>query len=398
MSEVICVIGQGYVGLPLALSFAEKDFVVLGLEVNLEKIKMLKAGLSPIEGVSNSKLEGLTTNRKYKATSDYSVVSNSDVIIICVPTPLDEHHKPDTSDLTSCIRSLSRYIQKGALLIIESTIAPGTIKNELIPLLEKESGLSIDNFDLAYSSERVDPLNKVWDLKNTPKVVAGLDSQSQTRAKNLYLNIVDTVIESSSIEAAETAKLLENSFRLINISLINEITIFCQIFGIDVSEVIRLASSKPYGFMPFYPGLGAGGHCIPVDPMYLAEKSREAGMPITMIETAEKVNRRMPAHFVELVESKFKGSKSKRILVIGVSYKPNVSDVRETPVEAVLNGLRAKGFEVFWHDDLVAHWNGEASTPISNNYDLAILATRHDYLDLSMLGDTPVMNTIGSVL
>ena len=393
MSQSICVIGQGYVGLPLALSFAEKSFQVFGLDADSNKVKNLKLGISPIEDISDFRLSELIKNHQYKATDNYADVHDSEVIIICVPTPLDHNHKPDLSYLFSCIKSFAKHIKKGSLLIIESTIAPGTIKKDVIPLFEQETGESIDNFDLAYSSERVDPLNKVWNLRNTPKIVAGLTKESQIRAKNLYLNVVDIVVESNSIEAAETAKLLENSFRLVNISLINEIAIFCRTFGIDVNEVIKLASTKPYGFMPFYPSLGAGGHCIPVDPIYLSEKSREFGIPLSMIEVADRVNRSIPLHFIELAESKLKDLNGRKILIVGVSYKPNVSDVRETPVEALLMGLREKGFEVFWHDDMVNEWLGEESSALSNNYDLAILATPHDYLDLSKLGDVPVLNT-----
>ena len=392
----ICVVGLGYVGLPLALSFAEYEYKVFGLDNNLEKVKSINLGQSQIEDVNSVRLSKVIKAGNFIATSDYGISKGANVVIICVPTPLNQNQEPDLSLLLSCISSLSKYISKGTLLIVESTVAPGTIKNDVIPLLEKESKIKIDNFDIAYSPERVDPLNQKWNLKNTPKIVAGLNEKARIRAKELYLSVVDNVIESNSLEAAETAKLLENSFRLVNISLINEISIFCWKYGIDVTEVVRLAATKPYGFMPFSSGLGAGGHCIPVDPLYLADKSRKVGISLNLIESAATINRNMPKHFIKVAEEKLGDLNGKRILVIGVSYKPNVADVRETPVESLIIGLKEKGSKVFWHDALVKDWRGEQSTPISDNFDLAILATPHDYLDLKMVGDVPILNTRGS--
>ena len=392
----ICVVGQGYVGLPLALSFAEYGYKVFGLDNNLEKVRRINLGQSQIEDVDDVRLSKAIKAGNFIATSDYGISKAANVIIICVPTPLNQNQKPDLSLLLSCVSSLSQYISRGTLLIVESTVAPGTIKNDVIPLLEKESKMKIDNFDIAYSPERVDPLNQKWNLKNTPKIVAGLDEKARIRAKELYLSIVDSVIESKSLEAAETAKLLENSFRLVNISLINEISIFCWKYGIDVTEVVRLAATKPYGFMPFSSGLGAGGHCIPVDPLYLADKSRELGISLNLIESASVINRNMPKHFIKVAEEKLGDLNGKRILVIGVSYKPNVADVRETPVEKLIIGLKEKGCKVFWNDELVKDWRSEQSTPLSDNFDLAILATPHDYLDLTKLGNTPILNTRGS--
>lgn len=392
----ICVIGQGYVGLPLALSFAEYGYKVFGIDNNLEKVRRINLGQSQIEDVNDLRLSKAIKTGNFIATSDYGISKDANVIIICVPTPLSQNQTPDLSLLLSCVSSLSEYISRGTLLIVESTVAPGTIKNDVIPLLERESKIKIDNFDIAYSPERVDPLNQKWNLKNTPKIVAGLTEKARIRAKELYLSIVDSVIESYSLEAAETAKLLENSFRLVNISLINEISIFCRKYGIDVTEVVRLAATKPYGFMPFFSGLGAGGHCIPVDPLYLADKSKEMGISLNLIETADVINRNMPKYFIKVAEEKLGDLNGKRILVIGVSYKPNVADVRETPVEKLIIGLKEKGCKVFWNDELVKDWRSEQSTPLSDNFDLAILATPHDYLDLTRLGNTPILNTRGS--
>lgn len=392
----LCVVGLGYVGLPLALSFSEYGYKVFGLDNDLEKVRSINLGHSHIEDVNNLRLSKAIKAGNFIASSDYGILKDASVIIVCVPTPLNQNQEPDLSLLLRCISSLSEYIAKGTLLIVESTVAPGTIKNDVIPLLEKESKIKIDNFDIAYSPERVDPLNQKWNLKNTPKIVAGLNEKSRIRAKELYLCVVDNVVESNSLEAAETAKLLENSYRLVNISLINEIAIFCWKYGIDVTEVVRLAATKPYGFMPFSSGLGAGGHCIPVDPLYLANKSREVGISLNLIESADVINRNMPKHFIKVAEEKLGDLDGKRILVIGVSYKSNVADVRETPVESLIIGLKEKGSKVFWNDELVKEWKGEKSTPLSDNFDLAILATPHDYLDLTMVGDVPILNTRGS--
>lgn len=397
MSIKICVIGQGYVGLPLALSFSENGYKVFGLDNNSGKVKSINLGYSHIEDVKDLRLSKAIKAGNFVATGDYGVLKDVNVIIVCVPTPLDRSQKPELSHLIDCIKSASEYISKGCLLIVESTVAPGTIKDTVIPLLEKESEIGIENFDIAYSPERVDPLNQIWNLKNTPKIVAGLTEKARIRAKNLYLTIIDNVVEANSLEAAETAKLLENSFRLVNISLINEISIFCREYGVDVTEVVRLAATKPYGFMPFNPGLGAGGHCIPVDPLYLAEKSQTLGISQNLINSADEINRNMPKYFIKIAQKLLNKLEGKRILVIGVSYKPNVADVRETPVESLIAGLKEKGSKVFWHDALVKNWKGEQSTPLGDNFDLVILATAHNYLDLKLVGDVPILNTQGSI-
>ncbi len=282
------------------------------------------------------------------------------------------------------------------LVIIESTIQPGTTRNVVVPLLEKESGLSRDQFLVAYSPERIDPMNKKFTIKNTPKLVAGLTPEAANKAKEFYSKFIEQVNICDSLEVAETAKLLENSFRLVNISFINELAIFCQKIGIEVNDVIKAASTKPYGFMPFYPSVGVGGHCIPVDPLYLAEAAREVGAPVRFIELADEINLRMPTYFVGRASEMLGGLKDKKVLVIGVSYKPNVADIRETPVEALISGLKKSGAVVSWHDDLVKSWNGESSVALGSGFDLAILATPHDYLDLSLLGSTPLLNTRGS--
>jgi UDP-N-acetyl-D-glucosamine dehydrogenase len=281
---------------------------------------------------------------------------------------------------------------------VESTIEPGTCRNILLPILLEESGLKLGDFELAYSPERIDPTSKKWCITNTPKLVAGLTEISTNRARDFYGKFIELITICSSLEIAETAKLLENSFRLVNISFINELAIFCQKIGIDISEVISAAATKPYGFMPFYPSIGVGGHCIPVDPIYLANAAKAVGAPSRFIELADQINQEMPGYFVGRAEEKLGGLKAKKVLVVGVSYKPNVADVRESPVKALITGLKQKGAQVFWHDDLVKEWNGEKSVTLSSDFDLAIIATPHDYIDLTKLGNVPILNTRGSIL
>ena len=392
----VSVIGQGYVGLPLALAASDANFFVYGIDIDSEKISKLRSGKSPIEDVDNQDLEKVLKEGRYTPDTSFSGITESQIIVICVPTPTDSFHKPDLRYLISAIESVAKNLKSGTLVIIESTIQPGTTRNTVAPILEKVSGLNREQFQIAFSPERIDPLNKKFTIRNTPKLVAGMTENAAIRAKEFYSRFIQQVDVCESLEVAETAKLLENSFRLVNISFINELSIFCQKIGIDVNSVIKAASTKPYGFMPFYPSVGVGGHCIPVDPLYLAEAAREAGAPIRFIELADEINLGMPTYFVGRASEILGGLKDKKVLVIGVSYKPNVADIRETPVEALISGLKKSGAVVSWHDDLVKSWNGESSVALGSGFDLAILATPHDYLDLSLLGSTPLLNTRGS--
>jgi UDP-N-acetyl-D-glucosamine dehydrogenase len=392
----VSIIGQGYVGLPLAISCAQAGFEVTGIDLNKEKVSKLNEHRSIIEDVSDAELKSVSESGKYKATSDFVVDPSNEIICICVPTPLGSNHQPDLDNLKAATKDVGKSLKAGMLVIIESTIQPGTTRDVVVPILEKESGLSRDQFLVAYSPERIDPMNKKFSIKNTPKLVAGLTAEAAVKAKEFYSKFIDQVDVCDSLEVAETAKLLENSFRLVNISFINELAMFCQKIGIDVNDVIKAASTKPYGFMPFYPSVGVGGHCIPVDPLYLAQAARQVGAPTRFIELADEINLGMPTYFVGRASEMLGGLKDKKVLVIGVSYKPNVADVRETPVEALIGGLKKSGAVVSWHDDLVKNWNGEGSVALGSGFDLAILATPHDYLDLSLLGSVPVLNTRGS--
>jgi len=397
MPSNISVVGQGYVGLPLALAISEVGHKVYGLDINEEIVISLNNGISHIEDVNNSTIVKAIKSDNYLATSNFSVIKKSDIIIICVPTPLNKNRLPNLDYLRDALISVASKLSPQSLLIIESTVEPGTTRNFSLPLLIKNSGLKESQLNIAFSPERIDPRNSNWNLKNTPRVVSGLTKIARDKAVNFYSEFINELYLCETVEEAETAKLLENSFRLINISFINEFSIFCQKYGIDVNSVIRAASTKPYGFMQFNPSIGVGGHCIPVDPLYLANKAREIGAPTRFIDLANEINQDMPGYFVGRADEKLGGLKSKKVLVVGVSYKPNVADVRETPVEALISGLKNKGAQVFWHDDLVREWNGEKSVTLSSDFDLAIIATPHDYLDLTKLGDMPILNTRGSI-
>ena len=396
MATQISVIGQGYVGLPLALAICNAGYSTIGIDSSVFRISELQSSKSGIEDISDNEIATALASGKYKPTIDYSEIRNSNVILICLPTPLTKNNLPDLSAVESSAKELSKYLQKDSLVILESTVEPGTTRDFFVPILEKSSGLSRDNFNVAFSPERIDPLNKNWNIKNTPKIVAGLTEKAKILAVDFYSKFIDTVVSVDSIEVAETAKLLENSFRLVNISFINEISIFCEKLGLEINDVIKAASTKPYGFMPFYPSIGAGGHCIPVDPIYLSNSANRLGVKSRFIDLASQVNNEMPEHVVRRAEEKLFGLKGKNILVVGVSYKSNVADVRETPVARLIEGLINKGANVSWHDDLVKEWNSEKSVTLSSDFDLAIIATPHDYLDLTKLGNVPILNTRGS--
>jgi UDP-N-acetyl-D-glucosamine dehydrogenase len=381
----ISVVGLGYVGLPLAIECAKSGYQVNGIDVDSKLISKL----NDKEFFSNFAFKNkFKRNVDISFHSQYIHLNNSDVILICLPTPLTSHGKPDLKILNESFSKIKKFVKPKTLIILESTVNPGLTRS-----LEK----LFPKCDIAFSPERIDPLNQKWDVKNTPKLVAGLTDKARDRAVEFYSKFIDTVIPCSSLEVAETAKLLENSFRLINISFINELAIFCNKIGIDVQEVIKAASTKPYGFMPFYPSVGIGGHCIPVDPVYLSHKAKEVGAPTSFIDLATKVNHEMPKYFVKRASQMLGKVKNKKVLVLGVSYKPNISDVRETPVEALIDVLRKKGAKVKWHDDIVKKWRGEKSAEISDKYDLAIIATPHDYFDLKKLGKTKILNTWSSV-
>jgi UDP-N-acetyl-D-glucosamine dehydrogenase len=381
--NTLAVVGQGYVGLPLAIAAAKAGISTVGIEIDGHKLTSLQQGHSFIDDISNEKLAEVIASGKYLATDDFSQVSRCEFIAICVPTPIDESGNPDISALTSALRSVGKHVSAGAVVIIESTISPGTTRNIALPILVKESGGK--EFGLVFSPERIDPSNASWNVTNTPKLVGGLTDNDRDRVITFYSQFISPVIAGSSLESIETAKLLENTFRLINISFINEFAVFCEKMGLDVREVINAAATKPYGFMPFTPSAGIGGHCIPVDPAYLAAKAREIGAPTNFIDHALAVNNSLGERFAASACELFGDLQGKRILLVGVAYKPNISDVRETPALRLLNALRNQGAEVVWHDEKVSHWMGESSVPLETPVDLIILVNPHSTTDISAL-------------
>ena len=395
--KVVGIVGQGYVGLPLSLVIARSGYSVIGLDNNVEMVENLKDGKSKLEGIDLSELVDLVRSKKYTPSTDFEQLSFCDVILICVPTPLDSLGKPDLSSLIKATVNIALYMKQSTLIIVESSIAPGTTREVVLKTILSNSKLLESDFYLAYSPERVDPTNTKWHIGNTPKIVAGINNESLLKASKFYQGFVEQVFECESVEVAEAAKILENSFRLLNITFINEFSDICRNLNIDVLRVIEAAKSKPFGFMPFYPSLGVGGHCIPVDPIYFSEMARKIGSPSEMIELSVKLNESRPKIFCDLIKKRFTRMMDLRILVVGISYKPNLSDVRESPAISLIHLLRNLGANVFWHDELVGAWNGESSVILSPNYDLIVLSTIHDYINLSILENAEILDTRGSV-
>ena len=387
----VSIIGQGYVGLPLAMAGAQAGHEVVGIDLDHSLIERLKAGKSPIVDFTDDQITSAIKTERYSLANDFGAVETSDVVVICVPTPLDTANKPDFSFLIRALNSIADHMKPNVLIINESTVSPGTTRGLIKETLDK-AGVP---YELAYSPERIDPANKKWTVTNTPKLVAGLTPAATERAATFYKTFVDSVRIGSSPEVIETAKLLENSFRLVNISFVNEIAQFCSAMGIDVREVVDAAATKPYGFMPFYPGAGVGGHCIPVDPSYLASKAQEMGVPTRFIDLANDLNHSLPSYFTGVATGILGGLKGKKIIVIGIAYKPEVADVRETPAEGLIHQLRSKGADVKWHDELAVEWNGEKSVELNSDFDLAILVNPHSNTNLSALGSTQMLNTRG---
>ena len=387
----VSIIGQGYVGLPLAIAIVEAGHQVVGIDLDTQLIKKLESGISTIHDLADSQIKCVLNTGRYELANSFQSVATSEIVILCVPTPLDNMQKPDTSFLVSAVTSVAAHLKIGSLVINESTVSPGTTRG----LIKKILDTANVDYDLVYSPERIDPSNKKWNITNTPKLISGLTLSSTKRAESFYKTFVETVKIGTSPEVVETAKLLENSFRLINISFINEFAQFCSGLKIDVREVIDAAATKPYGYMPFYPGVGIGGHCIPVDPSYLVSKAEEIGSPTRFINLANDINRSMATYFAGVASEILSGLERKKILIVGIAYKPNVADTRETPAADLINKLRSKGADVAWHDDLVRDWNGEKSVPLSSNYDLIILANPHSTTNLSLLGSAKVLDTSG---
>jgi UDP-N-acetyl-D-glucosamine dehydrogenase len=353
----IGVIGLGYVGLPLVVEFAQKGFAAVGFEVDEQKAADINEGRSYIGDVSSSAVKEMVEAGRLRATVDFQDLKDCDAVIICVPTPLRKTKEPDVSYILAAAEEITRNLRRGQLVVLESTTYPGTTDEVLLPMFE-ETGLKLDeDFLLAFSPERVDPGNPQFQTHNIPKVVGGCTEDSTIVAAHLYAQIVKDVHAVSSARVAEAAKLLENTFRAVNIGMANEMARLCYALGIDTWEVIRAAATKPFGFMPFYPGPGIGGHCIPLDPHYLSWKARQHGFDSRFIGLAEEVNSRMPEHVVTLIADGLndagKALKNSRLLLIGVAYKKDINDVRESPALSIIDRLRAKGAIVRYHDPFV---------------------------------------------
>ena len=386
------VIGLGYVGLPLAVAFAQEGCDVIALDVDSRKVEAVTAGSSYIEDVPNETLREVS--ERIHATTRYAELAKADAVLVCVPTPLTRNREPDLGPLIEATRALADVLQAGQLVVLESTTYPGTTRERVAPLLE-ESGLAAGrDFQLAFSPERVDPGRTDFTLRTTPKVVGGLTTSCAERAEDLYGLICDRVIRVSTPEAAELTKLLENIFRSVNIALVNELAMLTDRMGIDIWEVVDAAATKPYGFMRFEPGPGMGGHCLPVDPFYLSWRAREFDMATEFIELAGKVNQQMPYHCVAKAQRALNDRglsvKGARVTVIGVSYKPGVGDVRESPALKIITLLQDLGAEVSYHDPYVPTLPefSLTSTPFEqavSEADLALIVTAHPGVDHDLI-------------
>lgn len=418
----IAILGLGYVGLPLSIQFAHSGATVVGIDVDPRKVELLNNGQSYIKHIESSAVAELSRSGKFYATTEVSRISECEAIIICVPTPLNKNREPDISYVLDTGRAIAPHLQPGMLVVLESTTYPGTTDEDLRRVLEENSALQARgsgppapgsrgdrmvagrDFHLAFSPEREDPANELSKVKHIPKVVGGYTPACLERAVTLYSRAIDTVVPVSSCRVAEASKLLENIFRSVNIALVNELKVVYEAMGIDIWEVIAAAKTKPFGFMPFYPGPGLGGHCIPIDPFYLTWKAREFGQHTRFIELAGEINTNMPEHVVHRVadalNSQRKPLNSSRILILGLAYKPNVDDERESPSYVLMDLLSNHGAAVEYHDPYVpvigptrehAHREGKESIRWNEesikSFDLVLIATNHACVDYQQLAD-----------
>ncbi len=400
----IAIIGLGYVGLPLCLQFARNNVQVLGLDIDLAKVESIHRGQSYIQHIDSADVQKLVSAKTFAASTDFSEIRGVDAVIICVPTPLNKNREPDISYILKTGEAIAPHLQKGTLVVLESTTYPGTTDEDLRAVLEKGSGLKAGtDFHLAFSPEREDPGNPDSKVAIIPKVVGGFTPACLEKAKELYGKAIKTIVPVSSCRAAEATKLLENIFRGVNIALVNELKVVYAAMGIDVWEVINAAKTKPFGYMPFYPGPGLGGHCIPIDPFYLTWKAREFGQNTRFIELAGEINTAMPHYVVnrvaEALNAKKKSVNGSKILLVGLAYKPNVDDLRESPTFVLLDLLRERGAEVAYYDPHIpqinptrehANWTGTKSTLWNREtisaFDAVIIATAHKVVNYDELG------------
>ncbi len=402
------VVGLGHVGLPLAVEFANVGFDVLGFDVDGARVDGVNGGTSHVDDVPDDALAAVVEQGRLSATTDTGRLAEADAICICVPTPLNKTGDPDVSYIMSVTQSIRRTLRPGQLIVLESTTYPGTTRELLLPALTGSGDLEVGrDFFLAFSPERVDPGNRVWTIKNTPKIVGGITAACARAADRLYSTIIKKVIVVSSTEAAELVKLLENTFRSVNIALANEMAIVCDKLGVDVWEVIEAAATKPFGFMRFTPGPGLGGHCIPVDPHYLSWKMKTLDYKTRLVELASEINAEMPQYVVqkasEVLNDAAKPVRGSRILVVGVAYKRDISDTRESPALDIISLLASRGAEMSYHDPLVPSLQLEGraleSVPLSDELlagtDLVVIVTDHSCVDYELLREVgvPVVDT-----
>lgn len=392
----ISIVGAGYVGLPLALGYARGGFTVVAIDDNPEKVKKLNDGINYI--TPSEDLREPVSKGKLSATIDYSVLKNVDIITICVPTPLTKNKEPDISYVVSVTENVKKYLKKGHLVILESTTYPGTTQEVILPRLES-TGLKVgEDFYLAFSPERVDPGNPMFNTYNTPKIIGGVTPSCTELTKLLYEQIIEVVHVTTSPREAEMVKLLENIFRSVNIAMVNELALLCRRMGIDIWEVIDKASTKPFGFMPFYPGPGLGGHCIPIDPFYLTWKAREYDFHTKFIELAGEINDQMPYHValltIDALASRKQSLNGAHVLVLGAAYKKDIDDHRESPSLKIIEILEEKGAEVDYNDNFIpeikVHGRLKHTVPWEQSlekYDCVVLATDHSYYDYARIVD-----------
>lgn len=393
----ICVVGLGYVGLPLAIEFAKNGFVVFGIEIDRGRLEHIKNRQSYITDISHQELRSVLDSKKFSVGCDFSILKESDVVIICVPTPLKRKYHPNISYIKQAVKSISKNIKKRALIILESTTYPGTTEEVILPLLKQHNQKHNRDFYLSFSPERIDPGNAAYPVHKIPKVMGGISKEATDLAVAVYNQIIDRVVPVSSTRVAEAAKLLENTFRLINIGLIDELAMMAHKMGIDIWEVVEAAKTKPFGFMPFYPGPGVGGHCIPKDPLYLYWKAKKFGFKSRFIKLASDVISQMPEYIVERVFTILKNNNKAlnkiKVLVIGVTYKKDVKDLRKSPALDIIDIFQRKGIKVFYYDPLIPylklnHINLESirlSKQGLGKFDCVIIATDHSGIDYAFI-------------
>ncbi|MBL7053968.1 nucleotide sugar dehydrogenase [Patescibacteria group bacterium] len=393
----IGIIGLGYVGLPLAIALATKKFKVFGIEPDKNKVKAINNHNSYIKDIKSSELQAVVKNKKLIASTNKSILAKVDVIIICVPTPLDEHKQPDISALKEATKSIKKYIKKGQLIILESTTYPGTTREVLLPILAKSKLKVGKDFWLVFSPERIDPGNKKYNVTNIPKVIGGITANGSQLASLLYKSFIPKTIIVSSPDTAEMTKLLENIFRIVNISMINELALVCGKMNIDIWEVIKAASTKPYGFMPFYPGPGVGGHCIPLDPFYLSWKAKEYNFYTRFIELAGEINQQMPHYIVTKIITALNKNQqainNSKILIWGVAYKKDIADTRESSAYPIMTDLIKKRAKIDYFDPHVKEikigqqaFKSIKYTPeVLKNYDCVVILAKHSGFNYDVL-------------